>query len=127
VRATLIAFALLTLAIELLAGGRDVINLWPEGIPESRLDASPERQARILAGKVYSPSPTIYPAPVGKTRGMTVIVCPGGENLALVIENAGNKVADSLNSLNPTIRARRWRRRLLATAPTAEPGPRARG
>jgi len=76
-----------------------VIDLWPEGVPGLRADATPEKLENNRAFNIHHPSLTHYPAPAGKACGTAVVICPGGGYLRLSMENEGTQVAEWLNSL----------------------------
>jgi acetyl esterase/lipase len=70
-----------------------VLLLWPEGVPDLRADAAPEKvdQARVSA--VHFPSLTVHrPAPA-RAVGTAVVVCPGGGYGRLAIDHEGTAVA----------------------------------
>jgi acetyl esterase/lipase len=70
-----------------------VIPLWPEGVPGTATNDTPEQ---IRNGRVFHvriPTLTYYPAPPASACGTAVIVCPGGgySHLATIIEGEGAK------------------------------------
>ncbi|MGC4095278.1 MAG: hypothetical protein QM756_46615 [Polyangiaceae bacterium] len=76
-----------------------VIDLWPEGVPDALPDAPEER---IEDGRVYNvknPTLAVFPAPAQGARGVGVIVCPGGGYVRLAINKEGSDVTRFLNSI----------------------------
>ncbi len=76
-----------------------VIDLWPEGVPGLRADASPERLEDNRVSNVHAPSLTVFRAPAELATGAAVIICPGGGYMRLSMENEGTSVARWLNSI----------------------------
>jgi acetyl esterase/lipase len=76
-----------------------VIDIWPEGVPNLRQDASAEKIDGTRVSNVHHPTLTVYPAPADKATGSAVVICPGGGYVLLSMENEGTKVAEWLNSL----------------------------
>jgi acetyl esterase/lipase len=84
------------------ADNRQVIDLWPEGVPDLKPDASPEKIEGTNIGNIHHPSLTVFPAPADKANGTAVIVCPGGGYARLSFTNEGTVPAQWLNSLGVT-------------------------
>jgi len=78
------------------------IELWPEGVPGLRADATPEKIDNARASNVHHPYFIVFPAPADKAVGTAVIICPGGGYVRLSIENEGSLVAARLNALGVT-------------------------
>lgn len=83
----------------LLRGEPQVMDLWPEGVPGLRADASPEKSSEGLVGNVNHPTLTAYPAPTGTACGTAVIICPGGGYGRLSMDKEGTEPAAWFNSL----------------------------
>lgn len=88
----------------LLAGARlgaaePVIDLWPEGVPGFRADASAEKVQDELVSNVRRPTLTVYAAPAARATGAAAIICPGGGYNVLAWEKEGVEPARWLNSL----------------------------
>ncbi|MBE0650873.1 MAG: alpha/beta hydrolase [Bacteroidales bacterium] len=84
-----------------------VIELWPNGVPDSKYD--PSYKVEIGTNKngaweknISDPTLDYYPASVNKASGTAVIICPGGGYSHLAIENEGSKIAQWLNSIGVT-------------------------
>jgi len=77
-----------------------VIDLWPEGVPGLKPEASPE--IAMEAGRIaniHHPTLTCFPAPAGQGNGTAVIICPGGAYARLAFDHEGIAPARWLNSL----------------------------
>jgi acetyl esterase/lipase len=94
--ALLIAAAL---AIAAVAAEPQTIELWPEGVPGLRADATPEKISKTSASNVHLPYLVAFPAPADKAIGTAVIICPGGSYRNLSIENEGSRIAERLNAV----------------------------
>jgi acetyl esterase/lipase len=94
------------LAAGLLGGGlaaaEPVIDIWPEGVPGFRADASPEKVRDELVSNVHQPTLTCYAAPAARATGAAVIICPGGGYGILAWEKEGVEPAKWFNSLGMT-------------------------
>ena len=78
------------------------IDLWPEGVPGLRADATPEKIENARASNVHHPYMEVFPAPADQAVGTAVIICPGGAYLRLSIENEGSLIAQRLNKVGVT-------------------------
>jgi acetyl esterase/lipase len=92
------AFALLT-SLALRAEEPMHIELWPEGVPGLRADATPEKIDATHASNVHHPYLVSFPAPADKAIGTAVVICPGGGYRNLSIANEGSLVAARLNAI----------------------------
>jgi acetyl esterase/lipase len=93
-----------------------VIDLWPEGVPNSIPNAAPEREE---AGRIYNvsvPSLSVYPAAPALAKGMAAIVCPGGAYARLAVAKEGVGLTRWLNRLGVTVFLLKYR-----TAPFHHP------
>ena len=86
------------LAVPLRAEEHKVIEIWPEGVPGLRADATPEKITKTSASNVHHPYFVAFPAAADKAVGTAVIVCPGGGYRNLSIENEGSLIAERLNA-----------------------------
>ncbi len=75
------------------------IDLWPEGVPGIRADATPERIADGRASNIHHPYLVAFPAPADKAVKTAVVICPGGGYTYLAIQNNGTVVAEWLNTI----------------------------
>jgi len=80
-----------------------VIDLWPEGVPGLRADASPEVVKDGRVSNVHTPSLTYYPTPAGIANGTAVIMCPGGGYVRLAMSNEGMGAVNWLNPLGVSV------------------------
>jgi acetyl esterase/lipase len=96
----------LVLAAGLFSGGlaaaEPVIDIWPEGVPGLRADASAEKMRDELVSNVHRPTLTCYAAPAEGATGAAVIICPGGGYGILAWEKEGVEPAKWFNSLGMT-------------------------
>lgn len=79
--------------------GREVVPLWPEGVPGLLPTAGPEVEADARVSAVHTPTLTAYRAPERGNTGTAVVVCPGGGYRRLASDKEGTAVAAWLNSL----------------------------
>ena len=75
------------------------IELWPEGVPGLRADATPEKLTKTSASNVHQPYLVAFPAPADKAVGTAMIICPGGAYRNLSIENEGSRIAERFNAV----------------------------
>jgi acetyl esterase/lipase len=92
-----------------LPASQATINLWPEGVPGLRADASAEKVENERVSNVHRPTLTVYPAPADKANGTAVIIAPGGGYVRLAIGHEGHDVARWLNTLGVTAFVLRYR------------------
>ena len=92
----------LAVAGALLRAEPPVIDLWPEGVPGLRTDATPEKSTEGHVSNVHHPTLTVYPAPAGTAAGTAVVICPGGGYGVLSIEKEGTEPARWFNALGVT-------------------------
>lgn len=78
--------------------GRQVIELWPEGVPGAKPDGGEERVVDGRVSNVHVPTLTFAP-PTGVANGTAVIVCPGGGYVRLAMTNEAEGVAGRLQPL----------------------------
>jgi acetyl esterase/lipase len=81
-----------------LAAAEPVIDIWPEGVPGLRADASAEKVANELVSNVHQPTLTYFAAPAARATGAAVIICPGGGYGILAWEKEGVEPARWFNS-----------------------------
>jgi acetyl esterase/lipase len=94
--------ALMSASLHAAAAEPQVIEIWPEGVPGLKADASPEKHEGSNVGNIHHPSLTVFPAPADKANGTAVIICPGGGYARLSFTNEGTSPAAWLNSLGVT-------------------------
>ncbi|MGE5361687.1 MAG: alpha/beta hydrolase [Bacteroidales bacterium] len=109
-RRLLSGIAIFTMALgATIAAERQVIQLWPEGVPRLRSDAAPDKVDGVYVSGVHYPSITVYAADKTRANGTAVIVCPGGSYMRQAAEHEGTQVAEWLNSLGVTAFLLRYR------------------
>ena len=62
-----------------------VIELWPEGVPDLRKDASDEKLVNGRVVNVHRPTLTVFAPERAKANGTAVIFCPGGGYVRLAV------------------------------------------
>ncbi len=62
-----------------------VIELWPEGVPDLRKDASDEKLVNGRVVGVHRPTLTVFAPERAKVNGTAVIFCPGGGYVRLAV------------------------------------------
>jgi acetyl esterase/lipase len=62
-----------------------VVELWPEGVPDLRKDASDEKMVNGRVVGVHRPTLTVFAPERGKANGTAVIFCPGGGYVRLAV------------------------------------------
>jgi acetyl esterase/lipase len=86
-----------------------VINLWPEGVPGLRPDATPEKIDGDHVTNVHRPTLTWFAAPAGQATGTAVIICPGGAYAVLSWGKEGVEPARWFNALGVSAFVLRYR------------------
>jgi acetyl esterase/lipase len=90
-----------------LSGQAKVIDIWQGKIPgainkpgfKQFVDSADNW---IKMRHVSNPVLDMYPAPVGKSNGTAVVICPGGGYWGLAISHEGSQIAEWLNSIGIT-------------------------
>ncbi len=100
--ATVIGLAVVSALAQAAPADEAVMNLWPEGVPGLRADATPELYVDERISNVHAPTLTVFPAPAAIAWGTAVIVCPGGAYARLSWVKEGVEPARWLNSLGVT-------------------------
>jgi acetyl esterase/lipase len=86
-----------------------VIPLWPEGVPDLKPDASPEREDNGRFTNIHHPSLTIYPPAAGTANGTAVIYAAGGGYVRVAVGPHGGEITRWLNSLGITVLVLKYR------------------
>jgi len=110
-----------------LTPGHKVITLFPPGHPalKALAGADQDEKFNVAAGRVanvtniHNPSIEVYPAPVDKANGMSVIISPGGGNTTCWVGPEGTDVANWLNTLGVTCFVHRYRLKPYGSATDA--------
>jgi len=95
---------------------KEVVQLWPDGLPEGAVVISPEKIAKLKAGAreghiahVDDPTLTLYPAPKETANGTMVIICPGGGYNILAWPKEGLEVAEWFNTIGVSAAVLKYR------------------
>lgn len=83
----------------LQAAEREVIFLWPLGVPESNGITVAEVTANDRVENVSVPSMMFYPADSAKNTGVTILICPGGGYIREAAAHEGSQFGEWLSSL----------------------------
>ncbi len=92
-----------------LAAAEPVIDIWPEGVPGLRADASAEKGDNELLSNIHRPTLTCYAAPAARATGAAVIICPGGGYWLLAWEKEGVEPARWFNSIGISVFVLKYR------------------
>jgi acetyl esterase/lipase len=102
-KALLLLFAHAALA----TAAPQAIELWPEGVPGLKPDASPEKIADGRITNIHHPSLLIFPAE--KPSGCAVVLCSGGGYVRIAVNPKGDSSTRLLNRLGITVFALKYR------------------
>ncbi len=94
--------AMLFLAANSALAQTSVIPVWPEGVPNARAHAGPERVDGERISNVSEPTLSVYPAALDRQSGTAVIICPGGGYQFLSNTREGQQYAQWLSGLGIT-------------------------
>lgn len=86
------------------------IALWPEGVPDLKADATPEKddgQGRY--SNIHHPSLTVYAPPAGSANGTGIVYAAGGGYQRVAVGQNGGDVTRWLNSLGLTVFVLKYR------------------
>jgi acetyl esterase/lipase len=86
-----------------------VFDLWPEGVPGLRSDASEERIQAGRVENVHRPTLTLYAPAPGTANGAAVIYCPGGGYARLAVGEGGGLTTRWLLRLGITVFVLKYR------------------
>jgi acetyl esterase/lipase len=99
-------------AQDVRAGGpRQLVPIWPEGVPDRRPDAGPERIENDRVHNVHDPTLAWYPPPAGTATRTGVVVCPGGGYALLAVNNEASGVTHFLTGIGVTAFVLKYRLR----------------
>jgi acetyl esterase/lipase len=87
-----------------LVFSRPEIRLWPNGVPGSEGQTSPETWNPSTDGfhrvtNINDPSLVAFLPPKAEANGVAVVICPGGGHAYLSMDLEGSMVAERLNSM----------------------------
>jgi acetyl esterase/lipase len=86
-----------------------VMQLWPEGVPGLRADASAEKIVNERIINVHWPTLTVYAPEKDRANGTAVIYCPGGGYVRLAIGENGGPETQWLNKWGVTVFVLKYR------------------
>src|ERR1051326_9029589 len=92
------------------AADPQVIELWPEGVPDLKANATPEKddgQGRY--SNIHHPTLTVYLPPADKATSTGMILASGGAYQRVAIGPHGGEVTKWLNSLGVTVFVLKYR------------------
>jgi acetyl esterase/lipase len=81
-----------------------VIELWPEGVPDLKADAGPEKD--LGEGRytnIHHPTLTVFAPPAGTANGTAMIYAPGGGYVRVAAGVNGGDVTRWLNGIGVTV------------------------
>ena len=107
-RLALFAVALLC-ARPLSAAEPKVINIWPEGVPDLKTNATPEVENNGTFSNIHHPTLTVYAPPADKANGTAVIFCAGGGYVHVAVGPNGGAITKWLNELGVTVFVLKYR------------------
>jgi acetyl esterase/lipase len=81
------------------AAEREVIFLWPQGVPESNGITAAEVATNDRVENISVPSMQFYPADAAKNTGVTILICPGGGYIREAAGHEGSQFGEWLSSL----------------------------
>lgn len=100
----------LWLVASALAAEPVVIDLWPEGVPDIKPDAGPEKDdgtGRFT--NIHRPTLTMYAPPAAWANGTAVIYAPGGGYIRVAAGAKGGEITRWLNSIGITVFVLKYR------------------
>lgn len=86
-----------------------VIDLWPEGVPGLKPDATPEKDDNGRYSNIHHPTLTVYSPEPGKANGTGVILASGGGYIRVAVGLNGGDITRWLNSLGVTVFVLKYR------------------
>lgn len=100
---------LLAAAATALAAQPPIIELWPEGVPGLKPDASPEKIVDGRIVNIHQPTLLVFPASKEKANGTAVILCSGGGYVRISVNPNGDSTTKRLNELGVTVFVLKYR------------------
>jgi acetyl esterase/lipase len=86
-----------------------IIPLWPEGVPDLKPDAAPEKEDNGRFTNIHHPSLTVYAPPAGSANGTAAIYAAGGGYVRVAVGANGGDITRWLNSLGITVFVLKYR------------------
>ncbi len=100
---------LLLLVTATYAAEPTVIDLWPEGVPDLKPNATPEKDDNGRFSNVHHPTLTVYAPPAGEANGTAIIYAAGGGYVRIAVGPNGGNITQWLNSLGVTVFVLKYR------------------
>lgn len=92
------------------AGPPPVIDLWPEGVPDLKADAGPEKDdGNGRFTNIHRPTLMVYAPAAGTANGTAVIYAAGGGYVRVAVGAKGGEITRWLNSLGITVFVLKYR------------------
>ncbi len=86
-----------------------VIDLWPEGVPDLKPDAGPEKDDAGRYSNIHHPTLTVYAPPASKANGTAIVYAAGGGYIRVAVGANGGEITRWLNSLGVTVFVLKYR------------------
>lgn len=86
-----------------------VIDLWPEGVPDLKPNATPEKEDNGRFSNIHHPTLTMYAPTTAKPNGTAVIYAAGGAYIRIAVGRNGGEITHWLNSLGVTVFVLKYR------------------
>ncbi len=86
-----------------------VIDLWPEGVPDLRADAGPEKEENGRFSNIHRPHLIVYPPTAVQRGGTAIIYAAGGGYVRVAVGTKGGDITRWLNSLGVTVFVLKYR------------------
>lgn len=107
---TLRILPLLALAASLVSAAPPrTLELWPEGVPGLKPDASPEKLVDGRITNIHRPSLLVFPAKPAMANGTAVILCSGGGYVRISVNPNGDQSVRRFNELGVTVFVLKYR------------------
>jgi acetyl esterase/lipase len=91
------------------AAAPPTIELWPEGVPGLKPDASPEKTVDGRIINIHKPGLLVFPAAREKATGTAIILSSGGGYVRIAVNPDGDTTVRSLNALGVSVFVLKYR------------------
>jgi len=85
------------------------IPLWPEGVPDLKTNASPEKIVDGRISNIHQPSLLVFRPDATNANGTAVIFCSGGGYVRIAVNTNGDAITRRLNADGVTVFALKYR------------------
>jgi acetyl esterase/lipase len=86
-----------------------VVELWPEGVPDLKPDAGPEREENGRFFNIHHPSLTVYAPTEVRPNGTAIVYAAGGGYERVAVGPSGGDITRWLNGLGVTVFVLKYR------------------